>query len=222
MQGISIFQAFALILTGALNPGALAVSAVFLGRDRGAHLENAFLIGGLIMSLVVGGVVVVLVRTTGLELPKNTTPRYDVRLGVGIILLVLALFLPRLLNLRHKKEEGKPSRVDRLMKTGGIGGAVLVGAVTFAPTAQYLGGTQAIATASRPVLLVIVLIVAAAIVNVSLVWIILITFLRHPEGAQSHLARLTAWVEKNGPTVIRGLLVVVGAVLVISSIIGLT
>ena len=83
MQGISIFQAFALILTGALNPGALAVSAVFLGRDRGARLENAFLIGGLIMSLVVGGVVVVLVRTTGLELPKNTTPRYDVRLGVA-------------------------------------------------------------------------------------------------------------------------------------------
>jgi len=222
MQGISIFQAFALILTGALNPGALAVSAILLGRERGARLENAFLIGGLIMSLVVGGVVVVLVRTTGLELPKNTTPRYDVRLGVGIILLVLALFLPRLLNLRHKKQDGKPSRAERLMQGGGIGGAVLVGVVTFAPTAQYLGGTQAIATAARPVLLVILLIVAAAIVNVSLVWIILIAFLRHPDRARSHLAKLTAWVQKHGPTVIRAVLVVVGTVLVISSIIGLT
>jgi hypothetical protein len=79
------------------------VSAVYLEKDRGARLENAFLIGGLIMSLVVGGVVLVLVRTMGLELPKNTTPRYDVRLGVGIIPLVLAALLPRLLNLRRAK-----------------------------------------------------------------------------------------------------------------------
>lgn len=198
------------------------MSAVYLGRDEGARLETAFLIGGLIMSLVVGGVVVVLVRTTGLELPKNTTPRYDVRLGVGIILLVLAVFLPRLLNLRHKKDDGEPSRADRLMQSAGVGGAVLVGVITFAPTAQYLGGAQAIATAARPVLLVIALIVAAAIVNVSLVWIILITFLRRPDRAQSHLGKLTAWVEQHGPTVIRALLVVVGIVVVISGIAGLT
>jgi hypothetical protein len=101
-------------------------------------------------------------------------------------------------------------------------GAVLVGVITFAPSAQYLGGTQAIATAARPVLLVILLILAAAIVNVSLVWIVLITFLRDPERAQSRLTKTNAWVEKRDATVVRITLVIVSVALVISGVVGLT
>jgi integral membrane sensor domain MASE1 len=74
------------------------VSAFFLRKERGARLDNAFLIGGLLASAVVGIVVLALIRLAGLQLPKNTTPR------------------------------------------AGIGGAIVVGLLVFAPTVQYLGG----------------------------------------------------------------------------------
>jgi hypothetical protein len=49
--------------------------------------------GGVGVSLVVGVGLLVVVRSTGLALPTNVTPRYGLRLGLGILALVLAAIL---------------------------------------------------------------------------------------------------------------------------------
>jgi hypothetical protein len=90
MSAASALQAFLLVLASAVNPGALVASAFFLRKERGARLDNAFLIGGLLMSAVVGIVVLALIRLTALQLPKHTTPRYDIRLALGILALIIA------------------------------------------------------------------------------------------------------------------------------------
>jgi len=50
--------------------------------------------GGLIIGALVGVIVLVLIRVTGLELPTNLTPHYGIRLGLGILALTLAAFHP--------------------------------------------------------------------------------------------------------------------------------
>jgi hypothetical protein len=75
LSGTSALQAFLLVLASAVNPGALVASAFFLRSERAARIGNAFLIGGLLMSAVVGIVLLGLVRLAGLQLPKNVTPR---------------------------------------------------------------------------------------------------------------------------------------------------
>jgi hypothetical protein len=112
MSGLGILQGFLLVLTSALNPGALVASAVFLRKERGVHLDNAFLIGGLLASAVIGIVVLELIRLTGLQLPKRAAPRYDVRLALGILALLLALTLPWLRShLRRARRQASGNRI---------------------------------------------------------------------------------------------------------------
>ncbi len=106
MSGGSISEAFLLVFVSALNPAALVACAVYLGRERGIRLGNGLLAGGLIMSVLVGIVVLLLVRDTGLQLPTNRTPRYGVRLGLGVLALLLAAFLPWLKARVRRGAEG--------------------------------------------------------------------------------------------------------------------
>jgi arginine exporter protein ArgO len=197
MSGASALQAFLLVLASAINPGALVASAFFLRKERGVRLDNAFLIGGLFMSAVVGIVVLALIRLTGLELPKHTTPRYDVRLGLGILALVLAAFLPWLRShlQRGAPDAEKPSPVTRLMQNAGVGGAVVVGVLVFAPTVQYLGGLQIITTAEHRLAAAVLWVLLAAVVNVALVWLFLAAFLAAPDRTKAHLAKANTWVD---------------------------
>jgi hypothetical protein len=223
---VSAIQAFLLVLASAINPGALVASAFFLRKERGARLDNAFLIGGLLVSAVIGIVVLALIRLTGLELPKNVTPRYDVRLALGILALVVAAILPWLQShlQRGKKGSEEPSRMTQLMEKAGVGGAIVVGVLIFAPTIQYLGGLQIIATAEHRVAAAVLWILLAAVVNVALVWLFLAAYLAAPDRTKAHLARASTWVDwvkRHSELIIRIVLSVVGVYLVISGATGL-
>jgi hypothetical protein len=226
VSGASVIEAFLLVFVSALNPAALVACAVYLDRERGIRLGNGLLIGGLLMSLLVGVVVLLLVRYTSLELPKNRTPRYGVRLGLGIVALALAAFMPWMnVHMRRgTKAADKRSIVTRLTQTAGVGGAILVGLLIFVPSVQYLSGVQTIATAERGITAAVLLIVVAAIVNVTVVWVLLAAYLRSPDWTQVHLTKANtkiAWVKNHSELIVRIILTIVGAYLVISGATGL-
>lgn len=228
MSAASALQAFLLVLASAVNPGALVASAFFLRKERGARLDNAFLIGGLLMSAVVGIVVLALIRLTALQLPKHTTPRYDIRLALGILALIIAAFLPWLQSRlrRHSNGADRPSPSTRLMgKVAGVGGAIVVGMVIFVPTVQYLAGLQIIATAERGLAAAILWVLLAAVVNVAIVWIFLTAYLAAPGRTKRHLDKASTWVDwvkAHSDLIVRIVLAVAGLFLVISGIHGLT
>jgi arginine exporter protein ArgO len=226
LSGTNALQAFLLVLASAVNPGALVASAFFLRKERGARLDNAFLIGGLLVSAVVGIVVLALIRLTALELPKNTTPRYDVRLALGVLALVLAATLPWLQSHLKRGEKGakKPNPATRLMQKGGVGGAIVVGVLVFAPTVQYLGGLQIIATSEHRVAAAVLWVLLAAIVNVALVWLFLAAYLANPGRTKTHLDKASTWVDwvkAHGDLIVRIVLAVVGLYLVVNGAHGL-
>jgi len=227
MPVVAVLQSFLLVLGSALNPGALVVSAVYLAKERGARLETAFMTGGLIVGALVGVVVLVLIRVTGLELPTNLTPHYGLRLGLGIVALILAAVHPWLrTRLRRPGEPGerKPSLSTRLMEGAEVGGAIAVGVLIFAPGVQYLAGVEGIATAEPRLAIALLLVLAAAAVNVALAWIFLAAFLRAPDRAQTHLTRANnwiGWVRNHRDTVVRSILAIVGVYLVVNGAVGL-
>jgi hypothetical protein len=226
MPVVAVLQSFLLVLGSALNPGALVVSAVYLAKERGARLETGFITGGLIIGALVGVVVLVLIRVTGLELPTNLTPRYGIRLGLGILALMLAAFLPWLRTLRRPGEQGekKPNLSTRLMEGAEVGGAIVVGVLIFAPGVQYLAGVEGIAAAEPRLTIAVLLVLAAAVVNVALAWIFLAAFMRAPDRTQTHLTRANnwiGWVKNHRDLVIRSILAIVGVYLVINGTVGL-
>jgi hypothetical protein len=77
------------------------------------------------------------------------------------------------------------------MERAGIGGAILVGVVIFAPTVQYLGGLEIIATAEHRLAAAVLWVLLAAVVNVALVWLFLIAFLANPAGRNPTWTRPT-------------------------------
>jgi Sap, sulfolipid-1-addressing protein len=111
------------------------------------------------------------------------------------------------------------------MQKATIGAAILVGLIVFAPTPQYLAGVQVIATSEHRLAAVILLVLAAAIVNVAVVWIFLAAYLAAPARTKSHLARASTWVDwvkAHSELVIRTILAIVGVFLVISGAVGLS
>ena len=79
-------QAAGLAVLAAISPTALLVAAVYLGSARPRQTLLFYLIGALLMSTVMGAVVLVLLRSGGFSLPHHRTPRYGLRLGLGILL----------------------------------------------------------------------------------------------------------------------------------------
>jgi hypothetical protein len=111
------------------------------------------------------------------------------------------------------------------MGRAGVGGAIVVGVLIFAPTVQYVAGLQVIATAERGVAAAVLWILLAAVVNVALVWLFLIAYLANPRRTKAHLARASTWVDRvkaHRDLVIRVVLIVVGGYLVINGAVGLT
>src|ERR1700722_17504827 len=82
-----LIQAAGLALLAALSPTALLVAAVYLGSARPRLTTVFYLAGAVTMSVVMGVIVLVVLRSTGLNAPAHREPRFGLRLGLGILLL---------------------------------------------------------------------------------------------------------------------------------------
>ena len=90
-----ILQAAGLALLAALSPTALLVGAVYLGSARPRLVGALYLAGAILMSLVMGLVVIVILRNAGLNLHRQHSARYGLRLGIGILMLAAGAVLAK-------------------------------------------------------------------------------------------------------------------------------
>jgi Sap, sulfolipid-1-addressing protein len=86
--GPVIVQAAGLALLAGLSPTALLVAAAYLGSARPRLTAASYLAGAVLMSLVMGLVVLLVLRSVGLSHPNQHAPRYGLRLGLGLLLLL--------------------------------------------------------------------------------------------------------------------------------------
>lgn len=216
-----ILQAAGLALLASLSPTALLVAAVFLGSARPRVTGAFYLAGALVMSLVMGVVLVVVLRSADLSHPDQHTPRYGLRLGLGILLLLAAAVVAR--RKPRPPDPAKPQQglVSRLVANPGPLSAFLAGLLIFAPGATFLAALQVIATSRADVAETTVALIVVVVINVLLVWVPIALYLVAPEHTTRHLMAFNGWLRAHGQAILVWVLVVAGAIMIGNGIYGL-
>jgi Sap, sulfolipid-1-addressing protein len=90
-----IGQAAGFAVLAAVSPTSLLVMAVFLGSANPRTTALLYVAGAMLMTVVMAVVVLLVLRATGLNHPREHDPRYGFRLGLGFICLIIAVFVAR-------------------------------------------------------------------------------------------------------------------------------
>ena len=216
-----ILQAAGLALLAALSPTALLVAAVYLGSARPRLVGAFYLAGATLMSLVMGLVVLAILRHSGLSLPAQHSPRYGLRLGLGVVMLAAGIFLARRKPKMPDPDKANKGLVSRMIANPAPRSAFAVGLLIFAPGVTFIAALQVIATSKASLETTAIAIIVVVVINVMLVWLPLILHLVAPGLTTRQLTAFNAWLRANGNKILIGVLVVGGAIMVGNGIFGL-
>ena len=234
-----LLQAAGFAVLAALSPTALLISAVYLGSARPRTTALCYLAGAVLISTIMGIAVLLLLRYGNFQLPGQRTPRYGLRLGLGLLILatiaVVARRKPRLLAVPgqpgnpggpgqpgpgRQPDQGK-GIVSRLVSSPSPRTAVVVGLLVFGPGVTFIAAIQVIATARAGVPLSALGLVIVIVINVAFVWLPFLAYLAAPDLTTRKLTAFNAWLRAHGRILLILALLVAGAVLVVNGLLGL-
>jgi hypothetical protein len=215
-----LIQAAGLALLAALSPTALLIAAVYLGSARPRLVTAFYLAGAVLMSLVMGVILLAVLRSANLQRPSEHTPRYELRLILGILLLAGAVVVAR--RQPRPPDPDKPKGfVAKMVADPAPLSAFLVGLLIFAPGVSFLAAVQVIATARASLDLTVIALVLVVVINVLLVWLPIVVHLVAPEFATRYLTAFNGWLRAHGKLILICVLVAVGGIMVVNGIYGL-
>ena len=216
-----ILQAAGLALLAALSPTTLLVSAVYLGSARPRLVGTAYLLGAIVMSLIMGLAVIAILHDTGLDHHSQRTPRYGLRLGLGLLMIAAGAFLARRKPKQPDPDNAKQGLVSRMIANPAPGSAFAVGLLLFAPGITFIAAVQVIATANANPESTIVAIIVVVVINAALVWLPLLVHIFAPGVTTRYLTAFNGWLRANGNKILIAVLLVGGLIVAINGILGL-
>ena len=216
-----LLQAAGLALLASISPTALLIVAIYLGSAQPRVTAGFYLTGALTMSVIMGLVLLAALRSANLSLSTEHTPRYELRLGFGIALLVAGTVVAKRRPRPSQPGQGQQGLLYRMAAEPTRRSAFLVGVLVFAPGATFLAAVQVIATARASVQLTVVAVILVVVLNVLLVWLPIVLYLIAPDATTRHLSAFNGWLRVNGRKILSGGLLVVGAILIGNGIYGL-
>jgi Sap, sulfolipid-1-addressing protein len=240
-----LLQAAGFAVLAALSPTALLITAIYLGSARPRTTALCYLVGAVLISTVMGIAVLLLLRYGHFQLPGHRTPRYGLRLGLGLLILaaiaVAARRKPRLLGLSgqprnpgppgqpanpgHPGPPGQPGQgkgiVSRLVSSPAPMTAFAAGVLVFMPALTFVAAIQVIATARAGVPLSALGMVIVIVINVAFVWLPFLAYLAAPDVTTRKLTAFNAWLRAHGRILLMLALLVAGAVLTVNGLSGL-
>jgi Sap, sulfolipid-1-addressing protein len=217
-------QAAGLAALSALYPPALLIAAVYLGSTSPRRMALLYLLGAVVMTVVSGVIILVALRAGGLSLPARRTPRYGLRLGLGVLAVVAAGYLT--LRERHRRRNPpkgpkKPSLVSRMAAHPRPLTAVAVGLLIFAPGVGFVAAVQVIATAKEGLAATIGALVLVVGIDVAFAWLPLAVYLIAPDRTTRALKALDGWLGAHGRVLLIGAIAAIGVILVADGAVGL-
>jgi Sap, sulfolipid-1-addressing protein len=216
-----LLQAAGLALLAALSPTALLVAAVYLGSARPRLTASFYLIGAVAMSLITGVVILVVLRAANLSRPAEHTPRYGLRLGLGILLLLAALVIARRKPKPPDPDKPASGIVNKLVANPVPWTAFVAGLLIFAPGVTFLAALQVIATSNASDFETAVAIIIVVVINVLLVWLPIVMHIIFPNRTTRYLTAFNGWLRAHSKIILIVVFVVVGLILVGNGIYGL-
>lgn len=218
-------QAAGFALLAAVSPTALLVMAVFLGSDNPRRTALMYVAGAMIMTVAMAVAVLLVLRATGLNAPREHAPRYGLRLGLGVIALAVSVYMGRRKRPAAASHDGKPKRpglVTRLTSSPSPRTAFVLGLLLFAPSATFIAAVQVIATANEGAPITAAAIIVVVILTGLTVWLPLLTYLVFPEATTRVLRTANEWLRVRGRILVIGALWIAGVILVVDGALGLS
>ena len=221
-NGTVLLQAAGFALLAAISPTALLVMAVWLGSANPRRMAMLYVTGAVIMTVAMAVAVLVVLRFTGLNLPRRHDPRYGVRLGLGVLALASVAFV--LLRKRPKRDPDKQGQgfVARLISQPSPRAAFVSGVLLFAPGATFIAAVQVVATSNAGVPVIVLALVLVVAITAVVVWLPLVGYLAAPDATTRRLAMLNGWLRTHGRTLVIYALGVGSVVLIVDGALGLS
>jgi MFS family permease len=228
----SVFeQAAGFALIAACYPPAMLIAALYLGSERPGRMTVFYVVGGTVMVTVVGIAALIAIRAGGLSQlgHHHHQTRYGLRLGLGALAIIAALLLWR--HQRKPPDPAKPADRAKPRKPGIIQRlsarptpltAFAVGAVMFGPSLTFIAAVQVVATAHIAIGETIGAMVMIVVLTVAFAWLPLVAYVVAPRRSIRLLQAFDAWLKRHGKTVLTLAIGVIGVLLLIQGILGLT
>jgi hypothetical protein len=214
-------QASGLAFLAALTPTAIVVAAVYLGSASPRKTSLFYLAGAVVMSTLIGVIVVLALHSGHLSHPQQRTPRYGLRLGLGVVALAAGI-----INARRKAKPTlsatkKPGLMSRLMARPSPLTAFITGLLIFAPSVTFIAAVQVVATAQAgdaAIAGALALIVAIYVLGV---WAPFALYLIAPDATTRKLKAFDGWLRAHRHTLLVGGLMLAGLILILNGTLGL-
>jgi len=214
-------QAAGFAFLAALSPTALLITATYLGSARPRFTALCYLAGAVFMSTVMAILVLVVLRSTHLQIPNHRTPRYGLRLGLGLLILAVGAVVAR-----HRPRPSDPARpgrgiVARLLASPAPLTAIAAGLVIFTPALTFIAAIQVVATAQAGPALSAAGLIMIIVIYVASIWLPILAYLVAPQLTSRKLTAFNAWLVANGRAILVIGLMVAGAALAADGVLGL-
>jgi uncharacterized membrane protein (DUF441 family) len=210
-------QAAGFAVLAAISPTALLVMAVFLGSDNPRRIAGLYVIGAVVMTVIMAVTVLLVLQAAGLSQPRQHESRYGLRLGLGILaLLVAAVMIVAARRPSVKDKEGKPGLIARLTASPRPLTAFLAGVILFAPSTTFIAAVQVIATANANAKLVALAMLIVIALTALTVWLPLIAYYAAPEATARTLRNANGWLAANGRVLAVIALLIAGVALTVN------
>lgn len=216
-----VFQASGFAVLAALSPTALIVMAVFLGSAEPRLTALSYVLGAFVMTVVMAVVVLYLLRSTGLNLPRHHDPLYELRLILGLIALGGAVFLARRKKPPPDPAQPRQGLMAKLISEPSPRTAFAAGVLIFAPSVTFIAAVQVVASAQVGVSLTALTLIIVVLITCMVVWLPLLGYLAAPHATTRRLKTVNDWLRARGKAVAIYGLAVVGVVLVVNGALGL-
>jgi Sap-like sulfolipid-1-addressing protein len=216
-----IYQAAGLALLAALSPTALLIAAVYLGSARPRLTGLFYLAGAVTMTIIMAVVVLLVLRSVGLNQPREHDPRYGLRLGLGVLALVAGLVIAARKPKPPDPAKPKQGFMSKLVANPTPVSAFIVGVLVFTPGVTFIAAMQVIATSRASTDQIVAAALIVVIINVLLVWLPIVLHLLAPATTSRYLTAFNSWLRGHGHAILTVALVVAGALLIINGALGL-
>lgn len=217
-----LIQAVGLALLAALSPTAVIVSAVLLGSANPQRLVIIYLAGAIVMAAIMAAIVFAILHGGNLYQPRERQPRYGLRLGLGLAMLLVGAYLRRRGPKRPEPARKDKGIIGRLISRPGAKTAFIVGLLVYTPSLTFIAAIQAVATTKQSLPASIVALALVIVITVAFAWLPLMLYLLAPDATARMLRSLDRGLRSHGYLLTVVALLIAGVILTINGVLGLT
>lgn len=211
-------EAIPLAFTASLYPFGLAVLLLLAEAERFRGRVTVFLAGAALCTLAIGFAVVFALHGAGLGQPSEATPRYGLKIGIGVAFVIVAGVLSR---RPQKPKQGGESKLTRAAQNGGLIAALAAGVLLYLPSPTYLSALQVVGSSKLSTAATVAWVVIVVVITLITIWVPTLIIVLAPGWSKPRLAALNSWLSSNSRTLLVGVLLVLGAWQIIDGIVGL-